>query len=253
MSIHSNRAVVQQAIAELLHQKDVTALDRYWGGHPYVQHNPTLPDGVDVLKELVPATQAFDVHRTLAEDDYVVTHSLATGWGPQPMVVFDIFRLQKGKMVEHWDVMLPQVEKTVSGRTQLDGSTQIVDVDKTAANKQKIREFLEVILYGGQMDKITHYISPVTYWQHNPGVGDGLDGLGKAMSEMAQAGLSMTYKQTHRIIAEGNFVFTHSEGEFMGKPVAFADLFRLENGLIVEHWDVIQEVPTESKNANGIF
>ncbi len=252
MSNRNNKAIVQQAITELLQQKDLTALDRYWGT-PYIQHNPTLPDGVEVLKGLVPATQAFDVRRTLAEGDYVVTHSLATGWGPQPMVVFDIFRLQAGKMVEHWDVILPQAEKTVSGRTQLDGPTQIADTDQTAANKQKIQEFFDVILYGGQMDKITTYISPVTYHQHNPGVGDGLDGFGKAMADLAQAGLHMIYQKTHRLIAEGNFVFTHSEGEFAGKRVAFADLFRLDNGLIVEHWDVVQEIPVDAKNANGMF
>ncbi len=105
-----NKTIVKQAITELLHRKDLTALDRYWGGAPYIQHNPTLPDGVEVLKGLVPATTSFDTKRFLADGDFVVTHSRATGWAETPMIVFDIFRLQGGKMVEHWDVIQPEVE-----------------------------------------------------------------------------------------------------------------------------------------------
>ncbi|GGJ52666.1 hypothetical protein GCM10008938_43280 [Deinococcus roseus] len=63
----------------------------------------------------------------------------------------------------------------------------------------------------------------------------------------------MGIPEAYLIIAEGNFVFSHSEGTFAGKHVAFADLFRIENGKIVEHWDAIQEVPTVGRNANGMF
>lgn len=71
---------------------------------------------------------------------------------------------------------------------------------------------------------------------------------------MAKLGLTMEYKQTYRYIAEGNFVFTHSEGTFAGKHVAFADLFRIADGKIVEHWDAIQEIPTgEAMNHHGVF
>ena len=59
--------------------------------------------------------------------------------------------------------------------------------------------------------------------------------------------------KTHRIIAEGNFVVFHSEGEWGGKPQSFFDLFRVEDGKIVEHWDVIQEIPSEMAHENGMF
>ncbi|MFD9037589.1 hypothetical protein ACFU6M_09755 [Streptomyces bottropensis] len=56
----------------------------------------------------------------------------------------------------------------------------------------------------------------------------------------------------HRIVAEGEFVLTQSEGEF-GVPVAYYDLFRVADGKIVEHWDVIAPIADELPHANGLF
>lgn len=53
----------------------------------------------------------------------------------------------------------------------------------------------------------------------------------------------MAYSKIHKVIGESNFVLTMSEGSFGGEPQSFYDLFRLENGLIVEHWDVIVPMP----------
>ncbi len=66
----------------------------------------------------------------------------------------------------------------------------------------------------------------------------------------------MEYQKLHMVVGEGNFVLAVSEGKFgKGDPTAFYDLFRLENGLIVEHWDVITTIPPKSewKNENGKF
>lgn len=85
---------------------------------------------------------------------------------------------------------------------------------------------------------------------------DGLDGLGAALQYFAENGLVMEYDKVHKVLGEGNFVLTLSEGKFgKGDHVAYYDLFRLENGQIVEHWDVIQPIPAESewKNQNGKF
>lgn len=62
------------------------------------------------------------------------------------------------------------------------------------------------------------------------------------------------YTKIHKVLGEGNFVLTVSEGEWGGKARAFYDLFRIEGGKMVEHWDVIQAVPTENlANGNGMF
>ena len=76
------------------------------------------------------------------------------------------------------------------------------------------------------------------------------------MQNFAENGLVMEYHKLHKVLGQGNYVLTLSEGVFgKGEPTAFYDLFRLEDGLIVEHWDVISTIPpqTEWKNTNGKF
>lgn len=80
-----------------------------------------------------------------------------------------------------------------------------------------------------------------------------MSGLGEALAALAQAGLSMTYTKTYQVLAQDNFALVVSEGEFAGRHVAFYDLFRVENGFIAEHWDIIQDIKEESANTNGKF
>lgn len=115
--------------------------------------------------------------------------------------------------------------------------------------------FVGNVLIHGRAAKLTEYVSTEHYHQHNPAIADGLSGLGAALEAMAKAGVSMTYECTHKVLGEGNFVLTVSEGKFAGKHSSFYDLFRVEQGKIVEHWDVIESIPprTEWRNANGKF
>jgi predicted SnoaL-like aldol condensation-catalyzing enzyme len=75
------------------------------------------------------------------------------------------------------------------------------------------------------------------------------------MAEMAKAGLTMEIKNVHLILGEGDFVLGQSGGSFAGRDVTFYDLFRIENGKITEHWDVIEPLlPKDQwKNSNGKF
>ena len=109
------------------------------------------------------------------------------------------------------------------------------------------------IMLAGKMEKITDYVSPTQYDQHNPMVKDGLDGLQEAVAYLNSQNDMFRYHKVHRVLGEGNFVFTQSEGEWHGKPHAFLDLFRVADGKIVEHWDVIQEIPAEMAHSNGMF
>ena len=232
----------------------------YINAENYKQHNLGVADGLSgfgaALAGLKDFPQAPKVNtmRVFQNGNYVFAHTDYNFYGPK--IGFDIFRFEDGKIVEHWDnLQETPVQANLSGHTMIDGSTEIKDLDKTEANKELVKNFVHDILMGENMGKLTSYYDGNNYIQHNPGMADGLDGLGKALADLAAAGLSMVYDRNHLILGEGNFVLSVSEGHFCGRYVAYYDLFRVENGKIAEHWDTIQDIPAESQwlNKNGKF
>lgn len=87
------------------------------------------------------------------------------------------------------------------------------------------------------------YVSTDAYVQHSPQVADGIEGLGAFIQELADAGTPMVYKYVHKILGQGNFVVSYCLAQLGDEDVAVFDLFRLENGLIVEHWDCMEPLP----------
>ena len=229
----------------------------YINPNKYIQHNLNVKDGIEgfaeVLKMLPKGSAKVDVKRVFQDEDFVFTHTKYNFFGPK--VGFDIFRFEDGEIVEHWDNLQVLVEKTASGRTQYDGPTEIKDLDKTKENKALVKNFVDDVLFGKNPNKITEYISVKQYDQHNPYVKDGLDGLGEAIKYLTSQNDMFIYTKTHKILGEGNFVLTVSEGSWHGKSQSFYDLFRVEDGKIVEHWDTIEEIPSKDKwqNSNGKF
>ncbi|MEV6088394.1 nuclear transport factor 2 family protein [Streptomyces parvulus] len=114
----ANVDIVLTAMRELFADKDLTAIDRYWA-EPYTQHSPRMPNGLDTLRNIVPDLEGFswEPQRTAAQGDLVFTHSIVHGWAPNPVAIVDIFRLDGGRIVEHWDVVQDLVSpaESVSG------------------------------------------------------------------------------------------------------------------------------------------
>lgn len=264
-------AVAEQTSHELSHkEKAVAVITSIETGDPnainyinpeqYTQHNLAVADGLAgfgaVLQALPKGSAKADVKRAYQDGEYVFLHTEYNFFGPK--VGFDVFRFEDGKIVEHWDNLATlATEPNPSGRTQLDGAYELKDVEQTEQNKTIVADFVDTILIQGDMSKINQFIDndDSAYLQHNTMVADGLSGLGKALGELANAGMPMIYKRNHIVLGEGNFVLAISEGIFLNHEVAFYDLFRLENGKIVEHWDVIENIPPQNewKNNNGKF
>lgn len=229
----------------------------YINPNKYIQHNQGVADGLAgfgaLLHQLPKGSAKVNTIRVFEDGDYVIAHTDYNFFGPK--IGIDIFRFEDGLIVEHWDNLQEKVTETASGRSQIDGPTEITDLDKTEANKTLIKNLLRDVFFGENPDKITEYISTEQYDQHNPGVKDGLAGLGEALKSLAEAGMPMVYEKNHAIFGEGNFVLTVSEGVFMKEKVAFYDIFRIENGKVVEHWDTIDKIlpESEAKNKNGKF
>jgi predicted SnoaL-like aldol condensation-catalyzing enzyme len=90
--------------------------------------------------------------------------------------------------------------------------------------------------------------------QHNPQVADGAEAFIKFVHSMRSQFPDLQL-ETKRAIAQGDMVVTHSHMTLTpGEPgLALADFFRFEGGKVVEHWDVIQNIPDTSANSNGMF
>ena len=228
----------------------------------YIQHNPFLPTGRAAFAQVVttvlePNGTTVENQRMMEDGNFIAMHNLWTNaapFGADTVVTFDIIRFdENGKIAEHWDAIQPWESNTVNGNTMVDGATTITDLDQTTANKTLAVNIIQDVLMGQNPNNITNYIAE-DYIQHNPGIDNGLVGIQDAVAYLTSINNMFQYNTIHKVIGEGNFVLTVSEGTWNGTSNAFYDLFRMENGKAVEHWDVIQPVPTEGlANDNGMF
>ncbi|MEO0659524.1 MAG: nuclear transport factor 2 family protein [Pseudomonadota bacterium] len=246
------KITLQRAMNALFRDFDETQMRALYA-QSYIQHNPHVATGIDAVIGLLPVLKetgfGYTTHRILEDGDMLLTHTTyhnATVFGAEEVVAFDLWRMEDGKVAEHWDAIIPVHAETTSGRSQTDGMTEVTDLDKTAQNKALVEEFVRTVLMNQDTDMMDDYIRDGIYVQHNPVVADGPDALKAVLGEIKNNTL-------HRVIGEGNFVLTQAEGTWGDKPVAIYDLFRVESGKIAEHWDVLQEVPVAMAHENGMF
>ena len=228
----------------------------------YIQHNLAYGTGRDAFVGSVAYLAAAPVRTTVrnirafADGDKVFLHTIYNFAGAGEQVAFDIFRFDRdGLIAEHWDNLAAVTGPNPSGRTQTDGPTQATDLDKTEANRELVKSFPYDVMQGHNPDRTAGYFDGDTYLQHNTGIADGLSGLGAALSALAEQGVRMIYDRTHMVLAQGSFVLAVSEGTFGGAPTSYYDLWRVENGRIAEHWDVMETIadPSDWQNQNGKF
>ena len=229
----------------------------------YIQHNLAYGTGADAFIGSVEYLASADVKTTVnnirafEDGDYVFLQTIYNFAGAGEQVAFDIFRFDEdGEIAEHWDNLTAlAAEPNPSGHTQTDGTMEITDLDKTEENRKLVEDFLYDVMQGNNLDKTPDYFDGDTYIQHNTGIADGVSGLNAALGAMAEQGISMVFDEVHMVLAQGNFVLAVSEGTFGGEPTSYYDLWRVENGKIAEHWDVMETIADQStwQNENGKF
>lgn len=228
----------------------------------YIQHNLAYGTGRDAfissVEYLASADEKTTVEniRAFEDGDKVFLQTVYNFAGAGEQVAFDIFRFDKGgKIAEHWDNLAAKAEPNPSGHTQIDGTMEVTDLDKTEENRKLVEDFLYDVMQGNNLDKTPDYFDGDTYIQHNTGIADGVSGLNEALAALAEQNIQMIYTTTHQVLAQGNFVLAVSEGTFGDKPTAYYDLWRVENGKIAEHWDVMETIADKStwQNQNGKF
>lgn len=223
----------------------------------YIQHNLAIASGLTglqaMLRSVAKGATKVNTVRVFQDGNFVFAHTDYNFFGPK--IGFDIFRFENGTIVEHWDnLQETAMRPSPSGHTMLDGPTAASDLDKTEANKALMRTYMDDLLQG-RREKFTSYFDGNRYIQHSPLVADNLTGLFAGLKTLAEQGKAVKYEKVHMVLGEGNFVLVVAEGRFGDKPVAYYDLYRIENGKIAEHWDTIEAISprAEWKNTNGKF
>jgi len=252
-------ATARQATMAIFRDRDSTAVDRFFS-EAFVQHDPNIRDGLPGLRAFVTElgsspTTNITIYRTVVDGEFVMLHSKCAGWPgfSGPVIAFDLFRFKDGKIVEHWGGQTPETGPNPSGHTQLDGPTAVVDRKQTEANRTLVRNFKQVVTVELHFDRVDEFIDGGHYIQHASKVGDGTARMKARVSQVEKPGETPVLIP-RRYIADGNFVLCLVEAR-TEPPTANYDLFRVENGRIAEHWDVLSTIPPQNrwKNTNGPF
>jgi len=127
------------------------------------------------------------------------------------------------------------------------------DTAQTEENKKVVAEFYEAAINRKDFEAAAKFLGS-RYIQHNPNAADGPEGL-KAFINFLQERFPDSHSEVKHVFADGDYVIqhVHSVRTPGSRGSAIINIFKLENGKIVEHWDVIQEIPEKSANANTMF
>lgn len=221
----------------------------------YIQHNPQIATGKDAIIDFVKYIAnsndkiTIKIVRAFEDGEYVVLHSLSDISGSGEDVGFDIFRFEDGLLAEHWDNITKVAPVNISGNSQIDGATEIIDLDKTDENKKLVTKAVTEILINKKLDMLHTFVNGEDYIQHNSNMANGISGVMNAAEELSK----IVYAKIHFVLGKGNFVLVVGEGLFDNAPTSYYDLFRVQDSMLAEHWDVMEAITKDAKNNNGKF
>lgn len=222
----------------------------------YIQHNPQTHEGSEGLAvlfaRLAKTNPRVNIVRAFDDGDFAFGHTeydFATR-----RIGFEVFRFEDGLAVEHWDNIQARQGPNPSGRSMVDGPTEAIDLEKTEENRALVRSFMERVMIGRNLDQLDTFVAQDLI-QHTPTMADGVAVLRAALKATQDGTPLVQLTRLHRVLAQGNFVLSVSEGTRVGALSAFYSLWRIADGRIVEHWNTVEKVPPESewKNDNGKF
>ena len=227
----------------------------------YIQHNLSYGTGRDAFVGSVaylasaPVKTTVKNIRAFEDGNKVFLQTVYNFAGAGEQVAFDIFRFdENGQIAEHWDNLAALAAPNPSGHTQIDGTLE-KRLNGTEETRRVVTGFVGDVLRGEHPERLTTYFDGDAYIQHNTGIADGLSGLGAALEALGKQGIQMIYDKTYMVLADGSYALAVSEGSFGGAHTSYYDLFRVENGRIAEHWDVMETIadPATWQNQNGKF
>ena len=226
-------------------------------GERYTQHSTGVRDGIEGFAEFFEAfikrnpKRDIQIVRSIVDGQYVFLHAYQNiNDGEAKWVTTDFFDTDANdQIVEHWDVIKAYGGTTPSGHTQVDGATEIGDEDKTQANKAVVRRLIEdVLMPDGDPARIDNYISAKQFIQHNTDMADDPEPF---RSRVSAENRPLNYHEIVLLVGQGNFVATLCRTTLLDQEYAQVDIFRLEDGKVVEHWDNAEPVPPAHELVNS--
>jgi predicted SnoaL-like aldol condensation-catalyzing enzyme len=256
----ANKALVLSFNDQLFNQGNLAVIDQYVAP-TYTQHNPTLPDGPDALRQLVIRlrSQFPNLHlttvRAVAQGDLVLLQN--HGAGSPGQANFDLYRVREGKLVEHWDVLQTEVTTTASGNDMFAQLTKPAGNDApvavTAQDTAVVTNYLTALAQDHDLGAVDRYLAK-SLVQHDPTLPNGSGAVKQAYTTLF-AQNPLYNLAVAQVVAEGDLVAVH--GHIRNKPSdlgqAVVYFYRVRGGKIVEEWTSVQNVPATSANANTMF
>ena len=234
-------------------------------GSSYIQHAPAYGDGPVELMEAISGELTadpdvtIDIYRTISEGPYAAIHSVWTTSDKAQYVYVDIWREENGKLVEHWDHYQKVPALSANKNTMYQGPDANIYDNTQNIERNRKRAISVLKSFDNPANKIAvkKYISSKTYIQHNPEVPDGKDALLDYLDFLHKKNTKFD-TEIAKTIAMGDMVLVHSKQVDLNKKedlgTGYIDIFRFNSdGLIVEHWDIIEPQTGVSQNGNDVF
>lgn len=252
-----NRDIVSDFVSRFYDKRDVAGAFAAHVAPDYIQHNPGMPDGrAAAVEALAPmfarAGSRFDVRHVLVDGDLALVHLFGRGDPATPgAAVADIYRLKGGKIVEHWDVLQPLDKASPTSPT---AAVAEKNEANTSRNRAAFTAFIDQLFGKGDVaGAYKRFVAPDLV-QHNSRMGQGRDAAVAAIAGLrAQPGATFTVQ---RVLVDGDLAAVHYRGKLSDddKGAAVVEIFRFDDkGMMVEHWDMFQPMPTTSRNAHPMF
>lgn len=225
---------------------EIEEVHKNYMGSTYTQHSTGVPDEKEGFAKFFEdffkryPKRKMNIVRAIEDENFVFVHvHQYLNGGEAQWITADIFRAdEEGKIVEHWDV-IDAYPKEIKSLDPIYGDFEIGDLDKTQVNKKIIRRFLVDIMQNKEFDTFEQYVD-IQLIQHNQDMEQGGEAYERYLREN-----NVTYDFVFKVMGQGNFVVSYAKVFVGEQDYAQMDIFRLENGKIVEHWDNKEVMPNK--------